>query len=833
MDQQTRSNEMPVNIEDEMRGSFMDYAMSVIISRALPDVRDGLKPVHRRILYAMFNGGYRSNRPHNKSAKIVGEVMGNFHPHGDSAIYDTLVGMAQPWSKRHPLVDGQGNFGSMDGDPPAAMRYTESRLMAIGEAMLRDIEKETVDFVPTYDGKAMEPTVLPSAFPNLLVNGSQGIAVGMATNIPPHNLGETIDALTMLIDNPEATLEDILVVMPGPDFPTGGYIVGREGIHDAYRTGRGRVVMRAVCKVEQLKGGREAIIVTELPYQLNKATLVKEVASLIRDKKLIGVTDVRDESDRDGVRVVLEVRRGDNTQVIINNLYQKTALQSNFGVILLAIVDNQPRYLSLLRILRHYLAHRREVLVRGARFDLNQAQARLHIVLGLLIALANIDEVVRTIRESSDTPAAKAALMERFVLSSRQADAILEMRLRTLTALEVGKLEEEKAELGKLISELTALLASEKAQFAAIRKDLQETKKRFADPRRTQIIADTGEMSIEDLIPVERMVVTITHQGYIKRTDTNLYRRQKRGGKGLIGAETKDDDWVEHLFVCTTHNYLLIVTNRGQAHWLKVYELPEGGRAAKGRPIINLLENLEKEERVQAVLPIEKFDDSSFVVFCTKMGVVQRNALSLYSNPRKTGIKAFNIGEGDELVSVRLTNGEQELLIATRKGMAIRFKEDDVRAAGRFTQGVRGISLEDGDYVIGMESLRPNTTVLTTCERGIGKRSDADDYRLISRGGKGVINIKTTTKSGEVVAISEVIDGDELIMITAGGQTIRIRVRDLRVLGRNTQGVRLFNLAEDDLVTAVSRVAESEEDEDDEAEGGPEGGDAPVSPASE
>jgi len=809
-----RYDEVPVNIEDEMRGSFLDYAMSVIISRALPDVRDGLKPVHRRILYAMYDGGYRSNRAHNKSAKIVGEVMGKYHPHGDSAIYDTMVGLAQPWNKRHPLIDGQGNFGSMDNDPAAAMRYTESRLTSIGEAMLRDIEKETVDFVPNYDGKELEPTVLPAAFPQLLVNGSQGIAVGMATNIPPHNLGECIDALVHLIEKPDATLEDILRFIPGPDFPTAGFIVGREGIHDAYRTGRGRVVMRAKCAVEALKGGREAIVVTELPYQVNKANLIKDIAGLIRDKKLVGVTDIRDESDRDGVRVVMEIRRGDNAQVIINNLYQKTALQSNFGIILLAIVDNQPRYLSLVRMLKLYLAHRREVLLRATRFDLNQAQARLHIVEGLLIALANIDEVVRTIRESKDTETAKAALMARFILTSRQADAILEMRLRTLTALEVDKLESEAAELRKTIAYLESILASEKKQYEVIKKDFLEVKKKFADPRRSIILEAVGDMSVEDLIPEERMVITISHAGYIKRTETNLYRKQRRGGKGLIGAETKEEDWVEHLFIGTTHNYLMFFTNKGQAHWLKVWEIPAGGRATKGRPIVNLLENLEKDEKIESVVAVDKFDDTRQLVFVTRKGQVQRNQLSLYSNPRKPGIKAINIGEDDNLVAVKLTTGDQDLLIATRKGMAIRFKEDKVRSSGRFSQGVRGINLDDGDYVVGVEALRSNSTILTVCERGMGKRSDMEDYRLTGRGGKGVINMKITPKSGEIVAVVEVISTDELIMITEGGQTIRMRVSDLRVIGRNTQGVKLFDVPNKDVVTAVSRVAEEDEDDD-------------------
>lgn len=795
-----------------MRTSFLDYSMSVIVSRALPDVRDGLKPVHRRILYASYDRGFRSNRAPSKSAKIVGEVMGNFHPHGDSAIYDSLVRMAQPWSMRVPLIEGQGNFGSMDNDPPAAMRYTEARMSAAGEQLLTDIEKNTVDFAPTYDGKELEPVVLPSAFPNLLVNGSEGIAVGMATKIPPHNLGECIDALVMLIDKPKSTLEDILKVLPGPDFPTGGYILGRDGIRSAYQTGRGKVVMRARCMTESLKNGKEAVIVSELPFQTNKANLIADIAAQVREKKLLGITDVRDESDRDGMRIVIELRRGEEPQVVINNLYKRTAMQATFGVILLAIVNNQPRYLSLLRILQLYIQHRREVLLRGTRFDLNKAQERLHIVDGLLIALANIDEVVRTIRESSDTDNARESLMSKFLLTKRQADAILEMRLRTLTALEVHKLEEEAEELRKRIAELESILASTKKQYDVIKGDLQATKKRFANPRRSEIVADPGDMTVEDLIAEERMVITISHQGYIKRTDTNLYRKQKRGGKGLIGAETKDEDWVEHLFIGTTHDYIMFFTNRGKAYWKKVWELPQGGRATRGRPIVNLLESLEKGEKIESVVAVSEFKEDLFLVFCTKKGQVQKNSLSLYSNPRKAGINAIKIADDDELVSVKLAPDSQDLVIASRKGMAIRFQAQDVRGAGRFTQGVRGIRLADDDYVIGMESLRPGSTILTVSEKGLGKRSSIDDYRVITRGGKGVINMKITDKTGEIVGINEVIDSDEMILITTAGQTIRFKVSDLRVIGRNTQGVKIFNLADKDQIVAVSRVQEEEKE---------------------
>lgn len=800
-----------IPIEEEMRTSFLDYSMSVIVSRALPDVRDGLKPVHRRILFAGYDRGFRSNRPPNKSAKIVGEVMGNFHPHGDSAIYDALVRMAQPWSMRLPLIQGQGNFGSVDGDPPAAMRYTEARMSAAGEALLTDIEKNTVDFLPTYDGKEMEPSVLPSAFPNILVNGSEGIAVGMATKIPPHNLSETIDALLTIIENPKATLEEVMKVLPGPDFPTGGYILGREGMQQAYATGRGRVVMRARVRTEQLKNGKEAVIVTELPYQVNKANLVRDIAELVRDKKLEGITDVRDESDRDGMRVVIELRRGEAAEVVINNLYKKTTMQTNFGVILLAIVNGQPRYLSLMRILHLYLSHRREVLIRGTRYDLQKATERLHIVEGLLIALADIDEVVRIIRESDDTDSARESLIAKFVLSKRQADAILDMRLRTLTALEVHKLEEEAAQLRETIAELQSILDSSEKQYEVIKEQLNTTKKKFADERRTEIIDNPGEMTVEDLIAEERMVVTVTHQGYIKRTDTQLYRKQKRGGKGLSGADTKEEDWVEHLFVGTTHDYIMFFTSFGKAYWLKVWQLPQGGRKTRGRPIVNLLESMEKDEKIQAMVAVSEFTDDHSLVFCTRNGQVQRNQLSLYSNPRRDGIKAVNVQEGDELVTVKLVEPDQDLLIATQNGMAIRFKAEDVRSAGRFTQGVRGINLSADDIVIGMESLRPGSTILTISEKGMGKRSNIDDYRVIGRGGKGVINMKVTEKTGLIVGINEVIDSDELIMITNTGQSIRFRVSDLRVIGRNTQGVRLFNLAEGDRIVAISRVAEEEE----------------------
>ncbi|MEQ8820403.1 MAG: DNA gyrase subunit A [Sumerlaeia bacterium] len=850
MQDSSRESITNLGIEEEMRTSYLDYAMSVIVGRALPDVRDGMKPVHRRILYAMYTGGYRSNRAHNKSAKIVGEVMGKYHPHGDSAIYDTLARMAQPWNLRYPLVDGQGNFGSVDGDKAAAMRYTEARLLPIGEAMLIDIEKNTVDFQPNYDGKELEPISLPSAVPQLLMNGSDGIAVGMATKIPPHNLSEIVDALVLMIDNRDRrlTVEELMEKLPGPDLPTGGFIMGNKGIKDAYRTGRGKFMMRAKLHKEELKGNKEAIIITEIPFQVNKSRLVVDIVHQVRDKKILGITEVRDESDREGMRVVIELRRGENPEVVINNLYKRTQLQTSFGIILLSIVNNQPRYLSLERMLHLYVAHRKEVLVRGTRYDLNKAQERLHIVEGLVLALSDIDEIVRIIRESADTDAAREALMssglmvklkknkitsanpevisvirEKYTaMSKRQADAILEMRLRTLTALEVGKLEDEWKKLNELIESLLEILGSEVKQYEVIKNDLLAMKNKFGDARRTQLLAHEGEMTIEDLIAEQRMVITISHQGYIKRTDTDLYRRQKRGGKGVIGAETKDEDWVELIFVGTTHDYLMFFTNFGKAYWLKVYELPEGGRASKGRPIVNLLEGLEKGEKVEAVVPVSKFDDSQFLVFVTKKGRIQRNALSLYNNPRKVGIKAINVGDDDKLVTVKITNGDQDIFIGTRKGMAIRFQETDVRAAGRFTQGVAGINLAADDVVVGAEVIRPGSTILTTCEKGFGKRSNVDEYRLIKRGGKGVINIRVSSRNGDVVGINEVMGDDELIIITEGGQTIRFRATDCRVIGRATQGVRFFNLPDDDRITAVSRVesdGEKEDIEDEDLEG--------------
>ncbi len=801
-------------IEEEMRASFLDYAMSVIVSRALPDVRDGLKPVHRRIIYAMQREGLVSNKPHSKCAGVVGEVLKKYHPHGDSAVYDTLVRMAQPWNLRYPLIDGQGNFGSIDGDRAAAYRYTEARLAPIAETLLTDIDKDTVDYEENFDGKAQEPVVLPAAFPNLLVNGSAGIAVGMATNIPPHNLVEVIDALCYLIKRPDAKIADLMKRIPGPDFPTGAYIHGRQGIHDMYNTGRGRIILRARIKTEQLKGGREAIVVTEVPYQVNKSRLVEEIANLVKLKKIGGISDLRDESDRDGLRVVIELKKGEIAQVTINQLYKHTQLQTTFGAIMLALVDGRPRYLTLDRMLAYYLEHRKEVVVRRTQFDLDRAERRLHIVEGLKIAVDHIDEVIKIIRGSKDTPEAREKLMDIFELSEIQANAILEMPLRRLTGLEREKLEQERKELVSLIKGLRAILADDDKVLQIVHDELQEIKKKHGDERRTEILASTADLTIEDLIAEERMVITVSHTGYIKRTAADLYRRQKRGGKGSRGMAAKEEDWVEHLFVGTTHDYMLFFTDRGKAYWLKVYTIPEGGRAARGRPIVNLLE-LESGEKVKAMIPVAEFKDDQYLVMATKKGQIVKNKLSLYSNPRKVGIKAIKIAKDDELIMVKMTNGENEILLATRCGMAVRFPEEKVRAMGRFTGGVRGITLAPKDEVVSMiASATSDCTILTICKHGFGKRTNLSEYRLTNRGGKGVINIRATDRNGPVVGALRVFESDQIIAITEKGVTIRYNVSDLRKISRATQGVKMIDVTEDDQVTSVARIAEETENED-------------------
>ncbi len=811
MQEMNRENITPINIEDEMQASYIDYSMSVIVMRALPDVRDGLKPVHRRIVYAMYDEGYVHNKPHSKCAGTVGEVLKKYHPHGDSAVYDALVRMAQEWNLRYPLIDGQGNFGSVDGDSAAAYRYTESRLSAIAELLLQDIDKNTVAFRPNFDGRFEEPTVLPAAFPNLLVNGSAGIAVGMATNIPPHNLREVIDALNIMIDRPDCALTDLMKVLPGPDFPTGGYIYGRQGIREAYETGRGKLILRARVMIEQLKGGREALIVTEIPYQVNKALLIQNIAELVRDKRIEGITDLRDESDQSGMRIVMELRKGVVPQVLINQLYKMSQLQTTFGMILLALDGGRPRYLSLKRILACYLDHRREMVVRRTRFDLDKARKRIHIVQGLRIAVENIDAVIKIIRGSSSSEEARNAIKARFKLTDEQTQAILDMPLRRLTGLEIEKLEQEYKELLGQIDELVGILGDPLKVIRIIKKELADIRAKFGDERVTEIVEAEGELTIEDLIAEERMVITVTHQGYIKRTPTALYRRQRRGGKGHSGINTKDEDWVEHIFVGTTHNYILFFTNRGKAYWLKVYELPQGGRASRGRPIVNMLA-LEPGELIESLIPVDKFSEDRFLVMCTRKGQIVKNSLDLYSNPRKAGIKAINIAGDDELICVRLTNGNQEILIATRDGMAVRFKEDDARPMGRFVGGVRGISLRGEDEVIGMQALRPGSTVLTVCEHGFGKRTGAEEYRLTKRGGLGVINIRTSERNGKVIAVLDVADSDELIMITEQGVAIRSAVREMRIISRATQGVCLINLDEGDRLTSVARTEKEDEE---------------------
>jgi DNA gyrase subunit A len=822
MQELNREQIIPHPIEEEMRTSFLDYAMSVIVSRALPDVRDGLKPVHRRIIYAMHREGLASNKPHSKCAGVVGEVLKKYHPHGDSAVYDTLVRMAQDWNLRCPLIDGQGNFGSIDGHPAAAYRYTEARLSSIAETLLTDIDKDTVDYQPNFDGKVEEPIVLPSAFPNLLVNGSAGIAVGMATNIPPHNLGEIIDAACYLIQHPDADIPALMKIIHGPDFPTGGYIHGRQGIYDMYTKGRGKIIMRARMKTEQLKGGREAIVVTEVPYQVNKSRLIADIARLVREKKITGISHLGDESDRDGLRVVMELKKGELAQVVINQLYKHTQLQDTFGAIMLALVDGQPRYLTIDRMLAYYLEHRRIVVRRRTQFDLDKAERRLHIVEGLRIAVDHIDEVIRIIRGSSDTDDARTKLMDVFELSEIQTNAILEMPLRRLTGLERDKLEEEYKELVSLIAELRAILADEEKVDKIVLDELREIRKKHYDERRTEILDSAADLTIEDLIAEERMVITVSHSGYIKRTATDLYRRQRRGGKGSRGMVAKEEDWVEHLFIGTTHDYILFFSNRGKAYWLKVYSIPEGGRAAKGRPMVNLLE-LEPGEKIMSLIPVAEFDDERFIVMATKKGRVVKNRLSNYNNPRRVGIKAVKVADDDELIGVKLTDGTNEILLGTRCGMAVRFQEEKVRPMGRFTSGVKGINLAAGDVVVGMVAATQESSILTVCEHGFGKRTKLAQYRLTNRGGKGVINIRATERNGPVVGILQVFEQDQIIAITEQGITIRYNVSDLREISRATQGVRLIDIAEGDRVSSLARIEKREEEN---GENGVEGDDA-------
>jgi len=801
---------LPIRIEEEMKNSYIDYAMSVIVMRALPDVRDGLKPVHRRILYAMHEAGMAPNKPYKKSARIVGEVLGKYHPHGDSSVYDATVRMAQNFSTRYLLVDGHGNFGSVDGDSAAAMRYTEVRMSRIAEAMLEDIEKDTVNFAPNYDESLEEPTVLPAKIPNLLVNGSSGIAVGMATNIPPHNLGEVIDGLVLMIDNPAVPIEDLMMAIKGPDFPTGGLILGREGIKQAYMTGRGSVKMRAQARVEKMANGKNRILVTELPYQVNKARLIEKIAELVRDKAIDGITDLRDESDRSGMRIVIELRRDVNSDVILNQLYKHTQLQDSFGVNMLALVEGRPRVLNLQQVLYYYLEHQKEVIVRRTRFELAKAEARAHILEGLKIALDHLDAVIATIRGSRTVDVAKTGLIENFSLSEKQAQAILELRLQRLTGLERDKIEQEYKDILETIDWLKSVLADEAKVMGLIKDELLEIKRRFADPRRTVITSDMSKLDMEDLIAEEDIVLTITHANYIKRLPVDTYRSQRRGGRGVTGMGTKEEDFLEHLFVATTHHNILFFTNRGRVYRLKGYEIPEASRTAKGTAVVNLLP-FESQEKVTAVIPIKEFSNNKFLFMATKKGIVKKTELPDYDTARKGGLIALTLDEDDDLIDVKLTNGEQNIIMGTKNGLTISFPETDVRPMGRTAHGVKGIRLAEDDVVIGMETMRKDGEVLSVTGEGYGKRTAVLDYPLQGRGGKGVINNKVTDKTGDVVGLKVVRPGQELMLISADGIVIRIDIEEVSVIGRNTQGVKLMKTGDQDKVVALAAVEKKTE----------------------
>src|SRR5437868_2064972 len=824
-----RERILPRLIEDEMRESFLDYSMSVIVQRALPDVRDGLKPVHRRILYAMNELGLVPGRPYKKSATVVGDVLGKYHPHGDVAVYDSLVRMVQSFSLRYPLVDGQGNFGSVDGDPPAAYRYTEARLTRIAMTMLEDIDKNTVDFVPNFDDRLQEPTVLPARLPNLIVNGTSGIAVGMATNIPPHNLAETVEAINHLVDHPDASIKDLRKFIKGPDFPTGAIIYGREGIKECYEKGRGRMVLRARAVVEEKEStGKQQIVVTEIPYQVNKANLIAQIAQLANDKKLDGISDIQDYSDREGMRIVIDLKRDAVPAVVQNQLYKHTQMQTPFGALMLALVDGAPKEMALKELLEHFIEHRHTVITRRTEFELKRAQDREHILEGLKIAVDHIDEVVKIIRKAKDVPTADAALRKRFKLSEKQAAEILHMRLARLTALEITKLEEELKEVRKFIKECKEILASKPRRLKILKEELSELAHGFGDERRTEIVADQREFSIEDLIAEEDMVITVSHAGYIKRLPVSAYRRQRRGGKGVISAHTKEDDWVEHLFIASTHDYVMFFTQQGQCYWLKVHEIPQAARAARGKPVIGCIA-IRPDEHVAALVPVRQLSQDQILIIGTNPGVVKKTVLSEFGNPRSVGIRAINIEKGDELIDVQVTDGRNDIVLATRHGMSIRFHEKDVRDMGRTTTGVKGIELDKKDHVIDMVVVRRKSTLLAVTEKGMGKRSELDEYRVQHRGGRGIITLKRADKTGDIVALKEVLPDDELMMITKKGIMIRVPVEGIRISGRNTQGVKVMNLTSGDLLVDVARVVKEDQAENGEDEADDE--DTPRKPA--
>ena len=807
---------IPVNIEDEMKESYLDYSMSVIVSRALPDVRDGLKPVQRRIMYGMSDLGLNYNQSYKKSARIVGEVMGKYHPHGDSAVYDTLVRMAQDFSLRYPLVDGHGNFGSVDGDSAAAMRYTEARMERLSSELMRDIDKDTVEFVPNFDESLEEPGVLPSVIPNLLINGASGIAVGMATNIPPHNLGEVVDATIHLIDNPDTDVDGIMEYLKGPDFPTGGFIMGQDKIEKAYRTGKGKIKLRAKAHTEQIKGNKEKIVITELPYQLNKAKLIKKIARLVKDDVITDISDLRDESGRDGIRVTVEVKRNSNAEIVLNKLYKKTRLQRTFGMNMLALVDGIPRVLGIKEILNNFIEFRNEIVIKRTQYDLAQAEAKAHILEGLKKALDNIDEIIKIIRGSDSVKKAKNNLKETFDFSVKQAEAILRMRLRKLTSLERHKIVDDYKKTLKKIEKLNFILENKSEQFRIIKEELEEIKEKYNDERRTKIIQDHEEFSVEDMIAEEDMIITISDKGFIKRFPVDSYRKQGRGGRGRRGAQTREDDFISNLFIANTHEYLMFFTNKGRVYWLKVHEIPRMGRNARGRAVVNMIK-MSNDEEIKAVINVDEFDDERFLVFATKEGKVKKSKLSLYSNPRSTGINAIKIGKKDDLIDVNITDGEMDIVLGTREGKAIRFNETDVRPMGRNTTGVKGVDLAGKDNeVVGMVTVKGEVaTLLVVSENGYGKRTDIKDYTVQNRGGKGNITLKTSKRNGKMIALKKVVDRDDIMIITENGVLIRLPVSDIRTISRNTQGVRLIRLDDGDSISAVTSVVENE-DEDSE-----------------